>query len=76
MNVALPSMQRGLGLSAGALSWVLNAYILTFGGFLLLGARTGDLVGRRRAFLSGIALFSLSSLAGGLAVSGWALLAA
>ncbi|HMK98882.1 MAG TPA: MFS transporter, partial [Acidimicrobiales bacterium] len=76
VNVALPSMQRGLGLSAGALSWVLNAYILTFGGFLLLGARTGDLVGRRRAFLSGIALFSLSSLAGGLAVSGWALLAA
>jgi EmrB/QacA subfamily drug resistance transporter len=55
---------------------VLNAYILTFGGFLLLGARAGDLFGRRRVFLLGIAVFTLSSLAGGLAVSGWALLAA
>jgi EmrB/QacA subfamily drug resistance transporter len=76
VNVALPSMQRGLGLSSSALSWVLNGYILTFGGLLLLGARAGDLLGRRRIFLLGIVLFSLSSLAGGLAVSGWMLLTA
>jgi EmrB/QacA subfamily drug resistance transporter len=76
VNVALPHIQRSLGFSTSALSWVLNAYILTFGGFLLLGARAGDLFGRRRVFLLGIAVFSLSSLVGGLAVSGWALLAA
>ncbi len=76
VNVALPSMQRGLDLTSGGLSWVLNGYILTFGGFLLLGARAGDLLGRRRIFLAGIALFSVSSLAGGLAVSSWMLLAA
>ncbi|MGH8979547.1 MAG: MFS transporter, partial [Acidimicrobiales bacterium] len=76
VNVALPSMQRGLGFSASSLSWVLNGYILTFGGFLLLGARAGDLLGRRRTFLVGIALFTCSSLAGGLAVSGWMLLTA
>jgi EmrB/QacA subfamily drug resistance transporter len=76
VNVALPHIQRGLGFSAGGLSWVLNAYILTFGGMLLLGARTGDLLGRRRVFLSGIALFTLSSLVGGLAVTGWMLLGA
>ena len=55
---------------------MLNAYILTFGGLLLLGARAGDLLGRRLAFLTGIALFTLSSLVGGLAVTGWMLLAA
>jgi len=76
VNVALPSIQRGLGMSAGSLSWVLNAYILTFGGLLLLGARAGDLLGRRRAFLLGIAVFTVSSLVGGLAASGWMLLAA
>jgi EmrB/QacA subfamily drug resistance transporter len=76
VNVALPHIQQGLGFSAGALSWVLNAYILTFGGMLLLGARVGDLLGRRFAFLAGIAVFTLSSLAGGLAVTGWMLLAA
>lgn len=76
VNVALPAMQRGLGFSSSALSWVLNGYILTFGGLLLLGARAGDLLGRRRVFLLGIALFCVSSLAGGLAMSGWALLAA
>jgi len=76
VNVALPHMQRGLGLSADGLSWVLNAYILTFGGLLLLGARAGDLLGRRRAFLGGIAVFSASSMAGGLAVAGWMLLLA
>ena len=76
VNVALPHIQQGLSLSAGGLSWVLNAYILTFGGLLLLGARTGDLIGRRRVFLAGIALFSLSSLVGGLAMTGWMLLGA
>ena len=76
VNVALPHIQEGLGLSGSELSWVLNAYLLTFGGLLLLGARSGDLLGRRRTFLAGIAIFSLSSLFGGLAVAGWMLLAA
>jgi EmrB/QacA subfamily drug resistance transporter len=76
VNVALPHIQGGLHLSGGGLSWVLNAYILTFGGLLLLGARAGDLVGRRRSFLGGIALFSVSSMVGGLAVTGWMLLGA
>lgn len=76
VNVALPHIQRSLGFSTGALSWVLNAYILTFGGLLLLGARAGDLFGRRRTFLLGIAVFTLSSLVGGLAPAGWMLLAA
>src|SRR3984957_1271327 len=76
VNVALPHIQRGLGFSSTSLSWVLNAYILTFGGLLLLGARSGDLLGRRRVFLTGIALFTLSSLVGGVAVTGWMLLAA
>src|SRR5580704_4938793 len=76
VNVALPHIQRSLDFSTSSLSWVLNAYILTFGGFLLLGARAGDLFGRRRVFLLGIAIFTISSLVGGLAISGWALLAA
>jgi EmrB/QacA subfamily drug resistance transporter len=76
VNVALPHIQRGLGFSGTGLSWVLNAYVLTFGGLLLLGARSGDLLGRRRTFLFGIALFSLSSLMGGFATAGWMLLTA
>jgi EmrB/QacA subfamily drug resistance transporter len=76
VNVALPHIQHSLGFSNSSLSWVLNAYVLTFGGLLLLGARTGDLLGRRRTFLAGIALFSVSSLAGGLATASWMLLAA
>lgn len=76
VNVALPHIQRSLGFSSSALSWVLNAYVLTFGGLLLLGARSGDLLGRRRTFLTGLGLFSLSSLAGGFATSAWELLAA
>jgi EmrB/QacA subfamily drug resistance transporter len=76
VNVALPHIQQSLGFSTSALSWVLNAYILTFGGFLLLGARAGDLFGRRRVFLIGIAVFALSSFVGGVAVAGWMLLAA
>jgi EmrB/QacA subfamily drug resistance transporter len=76
VNVALPHIQRSLEFSSSALSWVLNAYVLTFGGLLLLGARTGDLIGRRRTFLTGIGLFSLSSLAGGFATTSWMLLLA
>ena len=76
VNVALPHIQEAFGFSSSDLSWVLNAYILTFGGFLLLGARAGDLYGRRRVFLGGIALFTVSSLLGGLAASGWMFLAA
>jgi EmrB/QacA subfamily drug resistance transporter len=76
VNVALPHIQAGLHFSTSELSWVLNAYILAFGGFLLLGARSGDLLGRRRTFLAGIALFSIGSLAGGFATTSWMLLAA
>src|SRR5580692_12187611 len=76
VNVALPHIQRGLNFSGTNLSWVLNAYILVFGGLLLLGARAGDLLGRRRTFLIGIAVFSLASLAGGFATAGWMLLSA
>jgi EmrB/QacA subfamily drug resistance transporter len=76
VNVALPHIQQALDFSSSGLSWVLNAYILAFGGFLLLGARAGDLAGRRRVFLGGIALFTASSLAGGLATAGWILLVA
>jgi EmrB/QacA subfamily drug resistance transporter len=69
VNVALPSIESGLHFSATSLSWVLDAYALTFGGLLLLGGRAGDILGRRRVFLTGIALFTLASLAGGLATS-------
>ena len=69
VNVALPSIERGLHFSATSLSWVLNAYALTFGGLLLLGGRAGDILGRRRVFLTGIVVFTLSSLAAGLASS-------
>ena len=76
VNVALPHIQHSLHFSRSTLSWVLNAYTLTFGGLLLLGARAGDLMGRRRVFLAGIGLFSLSSLAGGFAQTSWMLVAA
>ena len=69
VNIALPSIGRGLDLSLANLSWVVNAYVLTFGGFLLLGGRIADLLGRRRVFVIGLAVFSLASLAGGLAQS-------
>jgi len=76
VNIALPSIASGLHFSVPALSWVLNAYTLTFGGLLLLGGRAGDILGRRRVFLAGIALFTVASLAGGLAQSaGWLLTA-
>ncbi|HXZ71525.1 MAG TPA: MFS transporter [Streptosporangiaceae bacterium] len=76
VNVALPSIERGLHFSATSLSWVLNAYALTFGGLLLLGGRAGDILGRRRVFLTGIGLFTLASLAAGLATSPGLLIAA
>jgi EmrB/QacA subfamily drug resistance transporter len=69
VNVALPSIQTALGFSTGALEWVVTGYALTFGGFLLLGGRSGDLLGRRRVFMVGLALFSAASLLCGLAVS-------
>jgi EmrB/QacA subfamily drug resistance transporter len=69
VNVALPHIQSALGFSGSGLEWVVNAYALTFGGFLLLGGRAGDILGRRRVFVAGIALFALASLAGGLATS-------
>ncbi len=72
VNVALPSIGRDLHYSATGLQWVVNAYVLTFAGFLLLGGRAADLFGRRRVFLSGLALFSVASLVGGFATtSGW-----
>jgi EmrB/QacA subfamily drug resistance transporter len=76
VNVALPNMQHDLHMSQNALGWVLNAYTLTFAGFLLLGGRAADLWGRRRLFLIGVALFSTTSLLGGLAQTGGELIAA
>src|SRR5213593_5232384 len=69
VNVALPSIGRDLNFSQDNLSWVVNAYTLFFGGFLLLGGRLADLLGRRRMFIAGLGLFSVASLAGGLAQS-------
>jgi MFS family permease len=65
VNVALPSIGRDLQFSQENLSWVVNAYTLTFGGFLLLGGRMADLLGRRRLFMAGIVLFGVASLLGG-----------
>jgi EmrB/QacA subfamily drug resistance transporter len=76
VNVALPSIRASLGFSDAALSWVVNAYMLTFGGFLLLGGRLGDLVGQRRMFLAGIALFTLTSCLCGLSATREMLVAA
>jgi EmrB/QacA subfamily drug resistance transporter len=69
VNVALPSIRDDLGFTQESLAWVVNAYLLTFGGFLLLGGRLGDLFGQRRLFLIGITLFTLASLACGLSTS-------
>src|SRR5919199_1469577 len=69
VNVALPTIGSALDFSQDNLSWVVNAYVLTFGGFLLLGGRLADLLGRRRVFMSGLILFALASLAGGLSSS-------
>src|ERR1700683_305530 len=67
VNVALPSIGRDLHYSPTGLQWVVNAYVLTFAGFLLLGGRAADLFGRRRVYLFGLGLFTISSLVGGLA---------
>src|SRR6201994_2076185 len=69
VNIALPSIGRALKFSQDDLSWVVNAYTLTFGGFLLLGGRLADLMGRRKMFMLGLVVFSLASLLGGLAQS-------
>ncbi len=69
VNIALPSIGKALKFSQADLSWVVNAYTLTFGGFLLLGGRLADLMGRRRMFMVGLVLFSFASLAGGFAQS-------
>ena len=75
VNVALPSIQEDLGLSEANLQWVVNAYTLVFGGFLLLGGRAGDLLGRKRLFLGGVVVFTIASLLDGLAWSSGALIA-
>lgn len=69
VNVALPSIRTDLGFSEVSLAWVINAYMLTFGGFLLLGGRLGDIYGHRKLFLIGIVLFTMASLACGMADS-------
>src|SRR2546425_11441703 len=76
VNVALPSIRDDLGFSKTSLAWVVNAYLLTFGGFLLLGGRLGDLYGHRRLFLSGIGLFTVASAACGLSTTQGLLIAA
>ncbi|MCZ4101170.1 MFS transporter [Streptomyces sp. SID13666] len=76
VNIALPHIQTSLGFSTENLSWVINAYTLTFGGLLLLGGRLGDILGRRRVFIFGVLLFVLASLLGGLSQESWQLLAA
>src|SRR4051812_21624439 len=66
VNVALPSIQSDLGFSSSSLAWVVNAYLIAFGGLLLLAGRLGDLVGRRRLFLAGLTVFTAASLLCGL----------
>ncbi len=75
VTVALPAIQASLGFSAGSLSWVLNSYLLAFGGLLLLSGRLGDLLGRKRVFLAGIAVFVLASLGCGFTSTSWVLIA-
>src|SRR6266851_9047628 len=67
VNVALPSIQTDLGFSQASLAWVVNAYMIAFGGLLLLAGRLGDLIGSKRVFVAGIALFTLASLLCGIA---------
>src|SRR4051812_5590210 len=76
VNVALPSIREDLGFSPTDLQWVVNAYTLTFGGFLLLGGRAADLLGRRRGFIAGLLLFGGAPLGGGLSTSRGVLVAA
>lgn len=70
VNIALPGMREGLGLSAVGASWVINAYLLAFGGLLLLGGRAGDILGRRKVFMAGVALFTAAAALRGTATSG------
>src|SRR6187402_448234 len=76
VNVALPSIRTDLHFTETSLVWVVNAYMLTYGGFLLLGGRLGDLYGHRRLFLAGLVLFTLASLVCGIASTQWALVTA
>src|ERR671936_700573 len=76
VNVALPSIQDDLGFSQSSLAWVVNAYLIAFGGLLLLAGRLGDLIGRKRVFMAGLAVFTLASLVCGLADSQEVLVAA
>src|SRR5918996_72067 len=76
VNVALPSIQTDLGFSQGNLQWVVSAYALLFGGFLLLGGRVADLIGRRRGFFAGLIVFTRASLPSRLARGGGSLTAA
>lgn len=76
VNIALPHIQTALGFSTESLAWVVNAYTLTFGGLLLLGGRAGDILGRKRVFITGVLLFGLASLLGGFAQTSGQLLAA
>jgi EmrB/QacA subfamily drug resistance transporter len=76
VNVALPSIQRDFNFAQSALAWVVNAYLIAFAGFLLLSGRLGDLIGSKRVFICGLALFTASSLLCGLAWNGWILIAA
>ena len=76
VNVAMPAVRSGLGLSELGLQWVVNAYVITFAGFMLLGGRIADIFGRKRVFVLGLALFTLASLGGGLAREPWQLIAA
>ena len=69
VNVALPSIQRDLHFTQGNLTWVIDGYLITFGGFLLLAGRVGDLVGRKRVFLSGLVLFTAASVFCGIATA-------
>src|ERR1044071_3212671 len=74
-NIALPSIQRDLGVSVFTLSWIVNAYILAFGGLLLFGGRVGDLYGRKKIFNTGLIIFTLASLLGGFSPNGALLIA-
>src|SRR4051794_1544988 len=76
VNVALPSIDRDLGFTAAGLAWVVNGYLLTFAGFMLLGGRAADLFGHRRMLTAGLFLFSASSLVGGMATAPQVLVAA
>ncbi|HEX2184300.1 MAG TPA: MFS transporter, partial [Chloroflexota bacterium] len=76
VNVALPSIQRDLGFSPSALAWVVNAYMIAFGGLLLLAGRLGDLIGRKRIFIAGLVVFTAASLLCGLSASPAMLIAA